>query len=302
MLSPTYKYQGFYETVFANKINVTTYLPFNNKELPPPAAFLPIKFIFDTNYIFKFGTNSNSFTLMFTPSFNPINTIPGVFISTTSNSVSIVLGADAPLTFGSYEINDRYFISFSDTVLFTAGRVGSFTLHSNSTLNLNLSKNVINLVQVPIVNINAQTTIDSEYLSDVTFTIKDKYYYYKHLKLKCKNSYMNEKELKTTTFLQYGIPMQNVVKGIGVTLQDKILLIYYQCKPLISFQMFYENMILYGMLKYLLSYILYGDFNIEYLLNKYNDQFFKKLKKSRFCGAVQFFIDNHIDHYNIYFN
>ena len=66
---------------------------------------------------------------------------------------------------------------------------------------------------------------------------------------------------------------------------------------------FYEQMILYGMLKYILAKLLYGEFNIKYLLRKYNKQFFKDLSHSRFCGAIDFFNDyhNHILNYDQYF-
>jgi hypothetical protein len=52
---------------------------------------------------------------------------------------------------------------------------------------------------------------------------------------------------------------------------------------------FYDNIIRYGMVRYILSKILYGNFNINYLLRKYYKQFLIDLGKSRFCNFLQFF-------------
>lgn len=164
-------------------------------------------------------------------------------------------------------------------------------------------------VRVPIIDILGQTTAGTgEFLSDFTFTIKDQYKYDKHNQYnkngdKCDITYMDPCQLKTTSFFEFGPPLQKVVKGKGKTLRDK--LVYYNTKHHIepSFQVFYEKIILYGMLKYILARLLYGDFNIDYLYRKYNKKFFKDLAKSRFCGFIEFFEDptNGIIGYDQYF-
>ena len=50
-------------------------------------------------------------------------------------------------------------------------------------------------------------------------------------------------------------------------------------------------LIFYAMSKYIFSRILYGKFNINYLLGKYNKRFLRDLGKSRFCGAMELYLD-----------
>lgn len=45
------------------------------------------------------------------------------------------------------------------------------------------------------------------------------------------------------------------------------------------------------MTKYLLSRIMYGRFNIKFILNEYNTKFIKDLKNTRFCKYVDLFIN-----------
>ena len=45
------------------------------------------------------------------------------------------------------------------------------------------------------------------------------------------------------------------------------------------------------MAKYIPARVLYGNFNMDYLLGKYNDKFLKDLGESRFCAFLEFFLD-----------
>ena len=152
-------------------------------------------------------------------------------------------------------------------------------------------------VRVPIIDIYGQTTIDGDYLSDMTFVIQDQYKY------KCnENKYINSdhcygctiyylpvNKLKTTTFQQNNIPLEDVVKGKG-TLQEKVFKLYnLPLSP--EFQNFYERFIRYAMLKYILIKLLYGSFDLCKLCRNFNKQFFKDLADSRFCGFIEFFED-----------
>jgi hypothetical protein len=85
--------------------------------------------------------------------------------------------------------------------------------------------------------------------------------------------------------------MVSVVQGEGETLREKALYLWETNKLEISFDEFYANLIFYGMSKYIFSRILYGKFNIKYLLGKYNSRFLKDLGRSRFCGAVVLYED-----------
>lgn len=164
------------------------------------------------------------------------------------------------------------------------------------------------LLEIPIINIVGQTTFDCQWLSDVTFTILDKYKYYKEEPLeltckKCKPIYAKRSQLKETRFLQYGPCVYNVLKGCGDTLFKKIQSVWTKHQPTDDFNVFYERIFLYSMSKYILCRILYGQFDIHYLLQKYNKQFLKDLKHSRFCGGLKLFLDPRsvVYGYNKYF-
>lgn len=153
--------------------------------------------------------------------------------------------------------------------------------------------------RVPIINISGQTTDSGEYLSDMTFSIMDKYQYcdnepirYKNPK-NCRPIFLKTKKLKETIYFQYGPPLQYVVKGKGNTLRAKLFDYYldHQIEFGPDFAHFSLLMYRYGMIKYVLARILYGKFDIKYLCRNFNKQFFKDLKKSRFCGFIEFFED-----------
>ena len=87
--------------------------------------------------------------------------------------------------------------------------------------------------------------------------------------------------------------MVSVVRGQGDTLRDKLLYIYEreQSRIGVDFNEFYQRIMLYGMAKYILSKLLFGEFNINYLLNNYDERFTKKLNCSRFCAFTELFED-----------
>ena len=151
-------------------------------------------------------------------------------------------------------------------------------------------------VRVPIVTISGQTTFDGEYLADILFTICDEYQYYKCKPLKscCKVNFIKAGQVLQTQFRTCGIELQKVVKGPNnLSLREKLLNIYNQFMSILgpSFNAFYENFILYGMAKYILARVLYGDFNLDYLLKSFNKQFLNDLGNSRFCAFLELFED-----------
>ena len=151
-------------------------------------------------------------------------------------------------------------------------------------------------VRVPIVTISGQTTFDGEYLADMLFTICDEFHYYKCRRLEscCKVNFIKPEQVLQTQFRTCGIKLENVVKGPNnLSLREKLLTIYDQFKSILgpSFNAFYENFILYGMAKYILARVLYGDFNLDYLLKSFNKQFLNDLGNSRFCAFLELFED-----------
>jgi hypothetical protein len=151
--------------------------------------------------------------------------------------------------------------------------------------------------RVPIINLLAQTTIDGTDVGEADFVICDEFVYYKEEPLPpnsvCSVNYLKVDQLKETKFLRCCPFMVQVVKGQGRTFYDKVVSIYNKFSVMIGvgFSTFYYNMILYGMIKYILARILYGNFNIHYLLGKYNKKFLHDLGNSRFCEFIEEFED-----------
>ncbi len=142
------------------------------------------------------------------------------------------------------------------------------------------------------------------------FTICDKYTYYEERLLpssKCSVNFIEYDQLKETIFRKCGIQLELVIKGRGNTLYEKALYLYNNCFQKInlgpSFINFYYNLILYGMLKYILARILYGKFNLKYLLSNFNDKFLKNLGHGRFCGFLEAFesCESPIYGFNVFF-
>ena len=161
------------------------------------------------------------------------------------------------------------------------------TMIPKSTLANKLSDN---LVEIPFINISGQTLIDFSDVGNMKFTIGDKFTYYQEipLKSKCITPKMIDKDqLKLTIFEQHCPLLVSVLKGTGNTMYEKAADIYKGEE----FPGVYSTMILYGMLRYILARILYGNFDINYILNKYNKKFLRDLKSSRFCSFVEAFTD-----------
>jgi hypothetical protein len=153
------------------------------------------------------------------------------------------------------------------------------------------------MVQVPTIALTSQTLIDGSDMGDIIFTIGDQFTYYSTKPLTgttCADYFIPEDQIQNTVFRQYCPKMVTVVKGKGSTLYDKLLFIYNGMSAEIgpSFADFYQNIIIYGMVRYFLSRVLYGNFDINYLLGKYYQKFLNDLNNTRFCWIVDFFFLN----------
>lgn len=164
------------------------------------------------------------------------------------------------------------------------------------------------MLRIPSIIINGQTTaLYGDQLSDFTFIIQDDQRYNKAqpCKRKCDNDVINESKAKTTEFFEFQPPLLCVVKGKSKILRKKVLKLYYKYQPEtgLSFNTFYDNLIFYGMLKYFLGRLMYGQFDINILCRNYNKQFLKDLKKSRFCYYYNYLLDpiNGLVGYDRYF-
>lgn len=112
------------------------------------------------------------------------------------------------------------------------------------------------------------------------------------------------KIIKQDKVKNYDLPcikIVNVLDGKGNTAKDKVENLYLSNKFEIDGLTFTDNIVKYSMSKYFLSKLLYGDFNIKYLLRKYNNKFLKDLKNSEFNNFVEFFTVGELVDYDKYF-
>ena len=164
----------------------------------------------------------------------------------------------------------------------------------------NTCDTICEAIRIPQINITAQTTIDGSDIGDALFTIIDD----GNLENICAIQYT--KSYDKIVYHRCCPYIVSVVKGKGKTLFERLNNIYDklgETKIGVSFMIFYQNIVLYGMSKYILSKLLYGDFDINYLLGKYNEKFLSDLGSSRFCGFIEFFEDceSPVRGYNKYF-
>ncbi len=262
------------------------------------------------------------------PEIKVFNNNPGVrvlpFFDVRSIEVNVILSLGNPLPEELYVPDDRYIFYLIDgtcsrkSLYASAVFVRNYNINVSSDLNSNPSSNLISnlstfqlvpssettLQSIPKIHIEAQTTIMGSDVSDAIFRIYDEFTYYDKDTIPdntCHERISNN--IKTTIFRQCCPYMVSVVKGEGATLLEKIIYLFNQGdtnNP--NSYVFYQNMILYGMAKYILSRLLYGKFNINYLLGKYNERFLKKLSGSRFCAFNAFFEQNDYNEYFLFDN
>jgi len=203
--------------------------------------------------------------------------------------------------------SDKYTLIFPDDI--TAERFKYLTVKFYRPIGANITSIVIgsssapkilginNEIEVPRIDISGQTLIDGSDVGEIIFTISDKFFYYSNNPIElntkiCKKDYTFIKDLKETIFDKSCPKMVSVFIGKGEFLYTKVERLWVTLNitdP--NLTIFYNDVIRYGMVRYILSRILYGNFNINYLLRKYYKKFLIDLGKSRFCGAVQFFKD-----------
>lgn len=164
-----------------------------------------------------------------------------------------------------------------------------------------------NNVIIPLIDINFQSLIDGSDIGNTIFTIIDEFEYYNGKTTpiipnhNCK--IIKSDNAKTTIFDKSCPKIISVLRGIGNTAEQKIKYLHENFALDEDFYNFYLNIVEYSMLKYLLSRILYGEFNINYILNNNNKKFIRNLGNSRFCNFVKKFTDpnSKIFEYDQYF-
>lgn len=182
---------------------------------------------------------------------------------------------------------------------------GSRSITSIGTVTNDLL-NQCNGIAVPAINVNGRTLVDNSDMGNTIFTITDKISYRREkaipLDIKvCTLDCIPADEIVITKFEKCCPKMVSVIKGNDCTLQEKMEVFWEQTDKEIFFIPFYDNILIYGMVKYILARALYGYFDINFLLWKYNKRFLKDLSRSRFCNFVQFFQQPQFSNYQNYF-
>jgi hypothetical protein len=149
-------------------------------------------------------------------------------------------------------------------------------------------------VKVPALLIRAQTLIDGSDIGHTLLTVCDTHQYYKCEPLpksfKCEIEYVNPNKLLKTQFKLCCPKIVSVLKGEGLTAQEKAMYLF-RLYGLTDFRAFYQTLLTYALLRLFLSRLLYGDFNVNYLLGKYYKDFIHDLNHSRFCAFADFFLN-----------
>lgn len=161
---------------------------------------------------------------------------------------------------------------------------------------------------VPSIFIDFQSLIDGSDIGNTILRVTDDYQYYDHKitpiipNYTCKIIISNNP--KITNFEESCPLIVSVLRGVGNTAWEKTqYLIENVTTNENDIYNFFINLVRYSMLKYLLSRLMYGKFNINYVLNKYDKKFLKDLGHTRFCNFVIEFTDpdSAIYGYNQYF-
>lgn len=218
--------------------------------------------------------------------------------------------------FGNKECNPdtEYFIEFGRGETSQKISVSNATNNptNNTTNNIKVSNNIlkeVEMIEVPIINIEAQTTVENTDIGDAVFSIYDKYQYYgcdinKHVYTnKCRKHYTNNNDILETKFTRTNLKIIRYLKGEGATAKDKVVSLYQKTSKKINVLEFGDNIMTYALIKYILAKLLYGKFCKKYLLNKYHEKFLEDLSKSRFCGGLKIYTDKNsvLYGYNKYF-
>src|SRR4029077_3238481 len=151
------------------------------------------------------------------------------------------------------------------------------------------------LVRVPYIRIAGDFDPDTSNPVMVQYTIGDSRSYQNGELARpgcdivpCKDRMIPANKVIQTIFNKE-VDMFHVIRGLGTTYQGKAVNLYnrYNTDLSIDRDLFMGTIVTYGLLKFILAYLLYGKFSTRYLLNKYSEKFFHDLARSRFSCFIQ---------------
>ncbi len=145
-----------------------------------------------------------------------------------------------------------------------------------------------NLQRAPLIYMTIQTTLKGTDISEALFTVCDDFDY-KRNKLKhsrCnQNRFVPKTSIIPSNFDRNDPFIDHIIIGKGNGLTEKAK--YLQARGATNIAV--APLTEYAMAKYILARVMYGDFNINYLLRNFNKKFMKDLSNSRFCRFIEFF-------------
>ena len=236
------------------------------------------------------------------------NDIPGISITFVNNINTLIkISKGSPFVKCTYKIGDEYLlkIAIPDTP-----KTANFGVEFSRSNHVDeddkcifptvLDNNIYIKTIVPSIDINFQSLIDGSDIGNTVFTIVDNVQYYNHKTTPiiynhiCKITTTDNP--KTTIFNKSCPLIVNVLRGIGTNAYEKIIYLIQNIETGQSdVYDFALLLVKYSMLKYILSRLMYGDFNVKYVLNKYNNKFLKDLSNTRFCKFVNEFTNPNSD-------
>lgn len=200
-----------------------------------------------------------------------INTNPGILIDYNQGNPQFVITIDDGSVFTLKGIN-KYSVSKDTYTFIYSGQLPSYiSFYRNPTLNVITPRDrIFKISNDPIIMINSQTLIDG---SDVGYT---------------KFEVINQK----ISIYEKSYPkIVSVLRGKGLTAAEKVDSIFSSNNFNITFYQFGVNILFYSMLRYFLSKLLYGNFDVNYLLKKYYNKFIEDLSKSEYNKFLRYFTD-----------
>ena len=143
---------------------------------------------------------------------------------------------------------------------------------------------------IPNINIEASTIRDQTDIGLLILTVRDIISYEcfysppskKDECRECPERIVNRSEVIETVFERF-IDYNRVLEGDGCSLLDKVRDIIIRNDIQVDVTELFLRIVLYGALVYFLSRLMYGFFDVRFLLRRFSKRFFRDLRNSRFC-------------------
>jgi len=229
----------------------------------------PIKPLYEIIFNIEIGSYKFTVTISFWfrvegPTFNITNA--SNLNSGTNNSISY----DDKIYIYIYIYNQRYTFIFLNLERPDYQYKFFVNYRLEFSIDLSIGPETLLIQNSSDINIASQLLIDASDLGHTIFEISN-----------YNNQYIKRFERDCVIIV-------SVLKGIGSTTHDKINYLYENEVISVPGPKFINNLIKYALVKYFLAKLLYGKWNVKYLLNKYHNKFINDLRNSKLQQYVEF--------------